>query len=148
MKKALVILTLNLICPLAFAGPFVSEGPGPVETFAQCTGLVDEDIPVSFEVRATAIPNLVDAVLVNTETNILIDHFTCYPGEAVSETTPSAGKAEWICKEYNDRFSVGYSVEIMSGGVTGLTTGQIKIEQMFPLQPIVIGSLSCPAQKN
>lgn len=72
-----------------------------METYADCSGQLIDGTAVSFEVRATAAIGFVDSVLIETETNQLIDQLSCQRGSEVVPGVPSAGKIEWICTEYS-----------------------------------------------
>lgn len=123
---------------------YVSEGPGPVETYATCSGHLEDGTPVSFEVRSTAIVDFVDGVLVRQDNQNLIDQLSCQPGEDLVPGVPSAGQVDWICTEYKNSPRMGYSIVITSGGVLGnISTGLIQLDQIYPLPPKAIGRLVC-----
>ena len=143
MKQSFFVLSALLSTTFSWAGPSVSEGPGPVGTYADCAGQLEDGTPVSFEVRATAAIGFIDSVLINTQDNSLIDQLSCKKGQDIAPGAPSAGRIDWVCVEYRNDYRMGYSVEIMTGGVTGVTTAQVKQEQIFPLAPKVMGTLFC-----
>jgi hypothetical protein len=127
----------------SYAGPLIGGGGmGPSAVFHACSGVLNDGVQVSFEVRATAAVGVVDAVLVNAEDNSLIDHFLCKRGGDIVDRAPSAGEVVWVCKEYKTP-RLNISVQLDRGGVTGQVTGQILLAQIFPLAPEVVGRLIC-----
>jgi hypothetical protein len=143
LMKSKIVLALSLLtATTSWAGPFVSEGPGPVATYANCEGRLENGTDVTFEVRATAVPTIIDAVLIEKASNQLISHMYCEKGAPSHRNVPSV---TWSCYD-SPALSKGrylMSVELSAGGFTGITTGTIKAEQIYPLPPQVIGSIVC-----
>ena len=145
LLRGSTIAALLLVSSFAFAreGTSSGGGVGPVGTYADCTGELNDGTPVSFQVRATAVPTFIDAVLVETETNELIIQLSCVRGDDIVPGTPSAGQVEWVCSEYQHVDDGDISVRLERGGVTGVVTGKILQKQMFPLKPKQMGRLIC-----
>lgn len=143
MKSLLIMAALIGMQSLAWAGPHVSEGPGPVGTYARCAGQLRDRTPIRFEIRATAAIGFVDAILMDQRRNRLIVQLSCVRGGNVAPGAPSAGQIDWTCTEYKPTDRTGISVELQSGGVIGRRIGKIQMQQMYPLPPQVIGTLVC-----
>lgn len=147
MNKSILLFTSILMATPVFAagGTGVSEGPGPVGAYTQCSGQLKGHGKVSFEVRATATPSIVDSVLLRSRSNELIAHLYCEKGSEVAKEAPSAGSVDWTCGEtdLDQNTDGGFTVQVMTGGVTGVTTAQVFEKQMFPQSAKVLGTLLC-----
>lgn len=128
----------------ATAGTSSGGGLGPHGVYAHCAGQLQDGTKVTFEVRATAAPNIVDSVLL-TQSNELIAHLYCEKGSDVVPGVPSAGTVKWNCGKtaLDQNIDGGIIVVVAEGGVTGVTTAKVYAEQMPPLPPQDLGSLLC-----
>lgn len=104
-----------------------------------CAGILEDGTEVTFEIRKTAVPTYVDAVLVSSSSNELISHLSC---QKVGTSQGNNVVAVWECLEYPQAPQAGFKIEISTGGFSG-KTGVITLGQMFPLQPQHVGSLVC-----
>ncbi len=129
-------------CSAAIAGPLVSGGTGPLKTYASCRGKMDDGVQVSFVIRSTAAPTYQQGLIELNNASREALNLECKNVNQPISKVPSAGKVLWKCEELRDGEGK-VSVVLTRGGVTGVTTGQIFQEQMFPLSPALIGSLAC-----
>lgn len=145
MKMSYLVFAGALsVSTIVFASMGTSSGGGlgPTGNYADCTGELETGTKVSFSVRGTAIPTFIDSVLVTVDSNDLLAQLKCTEGGDVAPNAPSAGEVLWRCEEYLD-VNQGYSVELERGGFTGVVTGQIFLDQIFPLERKVVGRLLC-----
>ncbi len=133
MKAILLFATLSF-APNAFAT--VSDGSALVE----CAGSLESGVETSLRIDNTAIPAYFSGVLVHGQN---VTSLKCQPDGSFIADTPTAGQNLWNCVE--SRGGDGkILVQIERGGFSGVVTAQISQEQMFPLNPQVIGTLICP----
>ena len=143
MKLFLLISTV-LVTTASYATTGAIDGQDPIGGHASCSGELIDGTKVSFEVRATAAPTIVDSVLL-TNSNELIAHLFCEKGSPIVQGAPSAGNIDWECGQtaFDQSMDGGILVTVMSGGVTGVTSAKVSAKQMFPLPPQHLGTLIC-----
>lgn len=139
MKSVLCAFSLTAAVLVLSSTSFASGG----KTYAECSGKLQDGTAVDFQIRATAVPTFIDAVLVKTETNELLIQLSCVRGDDLIPGTPSAGQLEWVCSEYKHVDDGDLAVRLERSGVTGVITGSITRKQMYPLKPKKIGRLVC-----
>lgn len=143
LSSLLGVLLMNTT--VSFAGKSSAEGQeGRELLYDECSGELLDGTTVTFQVRPTIVPSVVDSVLL-ADKNQLIAHLYCEKGGLIAPDAPSAGENKWNCGETDlDHHSDGgFVVKVLQGGVVGATTAQIFAKQIHPFPPQHLGILIC-----
>lgn len=127
MKKFVFLAISSLIF-----SPFVQASEGPVEVFAECSGNLKDGTYATFTLRATAAPTLIQGLL----------YIGANPVSSYCKKQNAAdGSLIMSCTEF--RSGDGKLSVLLRSGNQGFVSAQVSIERIYPLQPKVLGTLSC-----
>lgn len=129
--KSLAFSLMVLVGSYSFASQMTPD-------LESCKGVLEDGTSVTFEIRATAVPQFFDGILIDVNSDEVLSQLSC---KKTGEGNGNVVTEIWECSEYATPRN-GIKVKVYSGGIAG-RTASVTLDQMFPLPAQEIGSLLC-----
>lgn len=142
IQALIAVAALSGVTQNASAGPLAGGGVGPLGEFASCKGTFHDQTAVEFVIRSTAVPTFIQGLLTLADGTGKPVNMVCRRENAPIAGQPSAGVVLWNCSEIR-KGDGRVHVKLFRGGPTGLVTGEISQDQMYPLPAQTIGTVVC-----